>query len=171
MSSLETSTLTEFETKIIAFFVEAASVLGVPKSVAMIYGVLFGSAAPLTFAEIEQKLGLSKGSVSQGLRVLRDIGAVSVAENGSEDPSRTEGSATNAVRYVPVVELRVLLNRLVIDKVQPHIKTSGEVIDSLAETLPANEASAKVLEVRLKHLRAWQKRARDIIPIFRTFLR
>jgi DNA-binding transcriptional regulator GbsR (MarR family) len=169
MATAETSQLTEFEAKTIPFFVEAASVLGVPKSVAMIYGVLFGSAQPLTFAEIEQKLNLSKGSVSQGLRFLRDIGAVSVAS--VESPSvRTEQTTSNAVRYEPVVELRVLLNRLVAEKVLPHLKASGEAIETLSDHLPDQSDEAEILETRLKHLRAWQRRTRDLLPILKAIL-
>ena len=169
MAIAETSQLTEFEAKTIAFFVEAASVLGVPKSVAMIYGLLFGSAQPLSFAEIEQKLGLSKGSVSQGLKFLRDIGAVTVA---SVEPAsaRTEPNASNAVRYEPVVELRVLLNRLVAEKVMPHLKASGDAIETLSDHLPDQPDEAAILELRLKHLRAWQRRTRDLLPLLKAIL-
>ena len=62
--------LTPFEEQGISFFVEAAGLMGIPKSVAMIYGVLFGSSEPLSFSDIESKLDISKGSVSQGLRLL-----------------------------------------------------------------------------------------------------
>src|SRR5437868_443768 len=66
----------EFEVQVVEFFVGAADLLGVPKSVAAIYGMVFASPAPLSFADIESRLNLSKGSVSQGLRVLRDVGAL-----------------------------------------------------------------------------------------------
>ena len=70
----------EFEGGVVAFFTEAAGLLGVPKSVAAIYGLTFASPEPLTFAQIEERLDLSKGSVSQGLRVLREIGALKVVQ-------------------------------------------------------------------------------------------
>ena len=63
-----------FEEQVVDFFISAADLLGVPKSVAAIYGIVFASPAPLSFAEIETRLNISKGSVSQGLRVLRDVG-------------------------------------------------------------------------------------------------
>ena len=56
-----------FEAATVDFFVDAADLLGVPKSVAAIYGVVFASPVPLSFADIESHLGISKGSVSQGL--------------------------------------------------------------------------------------------------------
>ena len=76
-----------FDESLVDFFVSAADLLGVPKSVAAIYGIVFASPVPLSFAEIEARLDISKGSVSQGLRVLREVGAlkeVSTAEDRAE---------------------------------------------------------------------------------------
>ena len=76
-----------FEGQVVDFFVDAADLLGVPKSVAAIYGIVFASPEPLSFAEIEARLDLSKGSISQGLRVLKEVGAlkeVSLASDRAE---------------------------------------------------------------------------------------
>lgn len=165
---------TAFEARMIAFFVEAATVLGVPKSVAMIYGALFGSARPLSFGEIEQKLGISKGSVSQGLRVLREIGAVEVADGEMAFENKEDGGAhPQATRYRPVVELRLLLTKLVADKIQPHLKASGDTITELTQSLPGvgDPEAAEVLETRLKHLQVWQRRSKDLLPLLKAFLR
>lgn len=70
------SEVADFERAMVDFFVDAADLLGVPRSVAAIYGIVFASAVPLSFADIEARLDISKGSVSQGLRVLREVGAV-----------------------------------------------------------------------------------------------
>ena len=65
-----------FEEAVVDFFVDAADLLGVPKSVAVLYGIVFASPQPLSFADIQARGTLSKGSVSQGLRVLREMGAI-----------------------------------------------------------------------------------------------
>ena len=65
-----------FEEAVVDFFVDAANLLGVPKSVAVLYGIVFASPQPLSFADIQTRGTLSKGSVSQGLRVLREMGAI-----------------------------------------------------------------------------------------------
>lgn len=65
-----------FENALVDFFVNAADLLGVPKSVAAIYGIVFASPEALSFAAIEARLDISKGSVSQGLRVLKEVGAL-----------------------------------------------------------------------------------------------
>ena len=63
-----------FDAAVVDFFVDAAGLLGVPKSVAAIYGIVFASPEPLSFADIAARLDISKGSISQGLRILREIG-------------------------------------------------------------------------------------------------
>ena len=45
-----------FEEAVVDFFVDAADLLGVPKSVAVLYGIVFASAQPLSFADIEARL-------------------------------------------------------------------------------------------------------------------
>ena len=87
----------EFERAMVKFFSEAAEVLGLPRSVAAIYAVIFASPRPLCFADVESRLQLSKGSVSQGLRFLRDIGAIKPAE-ANERTVRCRPQATGGRR-------------------------------------------------------------------------
>lgn len=69
-----------FEDAVVGYFVEAADLLGVPKSVAAIYGICFASPEPLSFSDIDERLDISSGSISQGLRVLKEVGALKVAD-------------------------------------------------------------------------------------------
>ena len=55
-------------------------IFGVPKSVGQIYGLLYASPLPLGFSDIVERLEISKGSASQGLQLLRSLGAVKLAE-------------------------------------------------------------------------------------------
>ena len=57
-------------------FVRAAGLIGLPRSIGEIYGLLFCSPKALSFDELVERLQISKGSVSQGLKVLRQLGAV-----------------------------------------------------------------------------------------------
>src|SRR5580658_9852020 len=88
-----------FDEAMVIFFVEAADLLGIPKSVAAIYGICFASPEPLSFAEIEQRLDISRGSISQGVRVLRDMGALKSLRKPGE---RREA-------FEPDLELRKLI--------------------------------------------------------------
>jgi len=76
--------LVSFDDDVVSFFVEAADMLGVPKSVAAIYGICFASAEPLSFSQIDDRLEISSGSISQGLRVLREVGALKLVESRPE---------------------------------------------------------------------------------------
>ena len=64
------------ETEIIDFFVQLSRLLGQPRSLAEIYGLLFISGRPLAMDDLIERLQISKGSASQGLKFLRNIGAV-----------------------------------------------------------------------------------------------
>ena len=68
--------LNALEVEIIDLFVQFSHILGQPKSVAEIYGLLFAAAHPLSMEEMMERLNMSKGSTSQGLRFLRNLGAV-----------------------------------------------------------------------------------------------
>src|SRR5438876_12324214 len=68
--------LNPLETEIIDLFVQVSRLLGQPRSLAEIYGLLFISARPLAMDDLIERLHMSKGSASQGLKFLRSVGAV-----------------------------------------------------------------------------------------------
>ena len=63
----------------IDFFVRLMSMLGMPRSVGEIYGLLYFSKDSLPMDQIASRLGISIGSASQGLRTLRSLKAVRTA--------------------------------------------------------------------------------------------
>jgi len=156
-----------FASQVTELFVELADLLGVPKSVAMIYGELFASPVPLCFADIEARTGVSKGSVSQGLRFLREIGAVQEAGAAVTDAARSRP----VEHFEAVVELRALLLRLLTEKIQPQLARGEARVGAIArhlQTLPV--ASREVLAPRVAHLQIWPKRTREFLPLIKTFL-
>ena len=76
--SLTTETLPEWRIAMIDLFVGGALVIGLPKSVGQIYGYLYSAVEPTTMDQVITELGISKGSASQGLKFLRQLGAVKV---------------------------------------------------------------------------------------------
>ena len=68
--------LSELEREVIELFVRMADVLNLPRSVGEIYGLLFVSSAPLCLDDCRIRLNISKGSTSQGLKILRSFGAI-----------------------------------------------------------------------------------------------
>ena len=58
----------DLEIESIDFFVRMMSMLGMPRSVGEIYGLLYFSTTPLPMDQIVSRLGISLGSASQGLK-------------------------------------------------------------------------------------------------------
>jgi DNA-binding transcriptional regulator GbsR (MarR family) len=150
-----------FESDVVDFFVDAAELLGVPKSLAAIYGIVFASPAPLSFADIEARLDLSKGSISQGLRALREVGAVQEVSK-REDPTEL---------FAPDFEMRRLVGRYLSSRIAPHLnsgRTRLSTLEARVSRLPPRDLEFFI--PRLKKLQAWHSKARALLPVIKTFL-
>jgi DNA-binding transcriptional regulator GbsR (MarR family) len=158
-----TAEVVAFEAAMVDFFVDAAEMFGLPKSVATIYGVVFASPEPLSFAEIEARVDLSKGSVSQGLKVLREMGAL-------KEVSRADDRAE---RFVPDLELKALVSGFLRAKVLPQLAQGGARLPELKRRVgaikSASPAERKALEHRLEKLNSWQHKGQAVIPIISKF--
>ena len=77
-----------FQIQCAEMFAELVQIFGVPKSVGQIYGVLYATPEPLSFSDIVEQLNISKGSASQGLQLLRSLGAVRHVEQLERSFSR-----------------------------------------------------------------------------------
>src|ERR1051325_7503619 len=102
--------LNALETEIIDLFVQLSRLLGQPRSLAEIYGLLFISARPLSMDDLIERLRMSKGSASQGLKFLRNAGAVKMVYVPGD----------RRVHYEAVAELRNLVTRFLRDQFVPH---------------------------------------------------
>jgi len=69
-------TLTSTELGMVKTWVELADALGLPKSLAQIYGLIFTSKKPVSAQDCVDALKISRSSAGQGLKALRDIGAI-----------------------------------------------------------------------------------------------
>ncbi len=155
------SEVVSFESAMVDFFVDAAELLGVPKSVAAIYGIVFASPVPLSFADIESRLDISKGSVSQGLRVLREVGAVKEVSTDSD----------KAERFEPDLEMRKLVARFLENRLAKQLGQGSDRLDQLQRSVPGRNGEAAVLKRRLKSLRDWNSKAKALLPLAKTFLK
>jgi len=152
----------KFEEEMVSFFVDAAELLGVPKSVAAIYGITFASPEPLSFSEIAARLDFSSGSVSQGLKVLREIGAILEV---STDEDRLQ-------RFAPDLELRKLILRFLDQRVQKQLRSGQNRLDELSRLMPKGKnGSENTLRLRLHCLGEWHRKARALLPLMKTFLK
>lgn len=166
--------LTDFEREVIAVFEDLVSLLGMPKSLGEIYGLLFASAEPLAFADIEQKLSLSKGSVSQGLRALRELGAVREAGGGAVG-TVSPLTAAKVTRWEAATELRALIGTILRERLTPYLQRQDARVMSAGRSLEAEAAvldgkQLKALKNRLDKLQTWQSRARTVLPVIGKLL-
>jgi DNA-binding transcriptional regulator GbsR (MarR family) len=74
--STSTGQLDSVQLELIDLCVRVAQFLGLPRSVGEIYGLLFISGEPLCLEQCIERLGISQGSASQGLKQLRQLKAV-----------------------------------------------------------------------------------------------
>ncbi len=190
-----------FEEAVISFFMESAMLLGIPKSVAAIYGICFASPEPLSFSEINERLDISSGSISQGLRVLREVGALKVAQVGRTVELSNGGSAAasaertveqsnsgsaqsldrNTVkqvlarsrdRYEPDLELRKLVLHWIEKRLQKQLTSGKNRLELIANAIPSrSKASTQVLQDRLGALQAWHGKAHSLLPVAKSFLK
>jgi DNA-binding transcriptional regulator GbsR (MarR family) len=148
--------LSSVEIEIIDLFAVAARVLGQPRSVAEIYGLLFVSAEPLALDDIIERLRLSRGSASQGLKYLRDLGAV-----------RTVYVPQNRrTHYEAVAELRKLAGQFLRIQIQPTLEESEQRLQHIREAIAhLPDAQRAHVERRIDTLHAWGENTRRLLPV------
>jgi HTH-type transcriptional regulator, glycine betaine synthesis regulator len=154
--------LNELEQQVIDVFVDGVKVLGMPKSLGEIYGLLFVSQEPLSLDDVVTKLSLSKGSASQGIRMLRELGAVKEAN----------GNGGRRMLYQPDVDLKRLVGGFIREQVRPHLESGKGKVNELLKV--ANQEDDKELKkfyrVRLQKLEAWMSRGRIVLPLLQKLL-
>jgi HTH-type transcriptional regulator, glycine betaine synthesis regulator len=157
----ETAPLNPVELEVIHLFVQLSRVLGQPPSVAEIYGLLFVSPRPLPQDEFFERLNLSKGTASQGLRYLLDLGAVRTVYVAGD----------RRAHYEAVAELRNLAGRFLRQQVLTYFE-GGESrlghIAAQARKLP--DAEREFARARVKMLKSWEKNARRVLPLVMKIL-
>ncbi len=140
---------------IIGFFVHMAQIFGIQKSIGEVYGLLFVSPDPLPMDEIVTTLAMSKGSASQGLKMLRAIKAV----------RRVYKPSDRRDHYVAETELRKLVGGFVKERIGPELASGAKMLSDVEEGLAGlPEEHREFFRNRVEKLRAWQEQAKVILP-------
>lgn len=147
----------ELEGMVRDFFADGVKVLGLPKSVGEIYGSLFISKEPLSLDDLVERLGISKGSGSQGLKMLRTLGAV----------NEVDGIEGRKVFYEADLELKSLVGGFIREEVRPHLSSAKQKIGLMEE---CNENEDEHYNERIKKLDKWRKRAGILLPVLQKIL-
>lgn len=149
--------LSELEVEAIEYFISFVQVLGLPKSVGEIYGLLFVAPEPIPMDTIISRLRISKGSASQGLSVLRNLGAV--------EQVYVPGDRRD--HYRPDFNLQRIAGRFFRDKLEPRLQ-SGEA--RLERMTSAAEGEPEHVGKRIKALGKWHAKGRRLLPMILKFL-
>jgi len=159
-STLQLS-LKPWESEMVILFTSVASIFGFRKSVGAIYGYMFCQEQPLHLEGIMNSLGMSKGTVSQGLTFLRKAGAVRMAFVPGD---RRE-------HFVPEVSLKKLVSGFLRDQIYPHLESGEDRINNLEEIINQSiDSVPEIIHDRLSRLRSWQKQAKMLLPLVQKFM-
>jgi len=147
------------EVETINLFVRFSRALGQPRSYAEIYGLLYLSEQPLAMDTLIERLQMSKGSASQGLKYLEDLGAVRAVYLAGE----------RRTHYEAVAELRNLAGRFLGQQIMPFFDESSARMDQMmAHAQKLSGGRRKHVMARIKMLRSWERNARRLLPFVRA---
>jgi len=153
--------LEQVEIETINLFVQFSRALGQPRSYAEIYGLLYLSQEPLDMEELIERLQMSKGSASQGLKYLEDLGAVRAVYLAGE----------RRTHYEAVAELRNLAGRFLSQQIRPFFDDSSARMDEMmSHAQKLSGGRRKHVIARIKMLRSWERNARRLLPFILTVL-
>jgi DNA-binding transcriptional regulator GbsR (MarR family) len=161
-AEIEKAGLSELEVEAIEMFINFLRLIGLPKSVGEIYGLLFVAPKPLAMDEIIERLGISLGAASQGLKLLRSFGAVRVVyERGDRRD-----------HYVADLELSRFATAFIKDELQPRMDMATERIRrmeaALSELPPKDRRATRDRIERLNH---WLNKGQKILPWLIRFMK
>ena len=153
--------LSDLDVESIELFIGFFKLIGLQKSVGEIYGLLFVSSRALAMDDIVRRLGISLGAASQGLKVLRLVGAVkSVYMPGDRRD-----------HYVADLELSKFASAFIKEELKPRLDRALERIgtmQNLANEMEPEDRSAA--GERLERLKHWLERGESMLPWLLKFL-
>lgn len=154
--------LDALEQQVVNVFVDGVRVLGLPRSIGEIYGLLYISPEPLSLDDLVRKLNISKGSVSQGLRALKSLGAVREAA----------GITDRRTHFEPAVELKRLVGGFIREQVRPHLDSGKSKVKRLGVMLGSIEDPERreFLNERVERLEQWMRRGGRVLPLLQKIL-
>lgn len=146
----ETEQLSELDAGVIQTFVDGARLLGLPKSVGEIYGLLYLAEEPMSMEQIVNSLQISMGSASQGLKQLRVFKAV--------HPIYVPGERKEY--YRAEAELRKLIAGYLREEIYPHLEQTRDRLEAMESMLPDEDTeSAEHYRNRYQALKRWHAKS------------
>jgi DNA-binding transcriptional regulator GbsR (MarR family) len=153
--------LTALEIESIEMFIGFFKLIGLQKSVGEIYGLLFVSEQALPMDVIMERLDISLGAASQGLKVLRSVGAIKAVYAPGDRRDH----------FVADLELSKFATAFIKEKLQPRLDRALQSIDHMQymagdQSIDQKESAHQ----RIERLRHWIERAEKMMPWILRFL-
>ena len=148
----------------IDFFVRLMNMMGMPRSVGEIYGLLYFSEKPLPMDAVASRLGISIGSASQGLKNLRALKAVRSMYVAGDRRDH----------YVAESEFRRLFSNFIKDEIMPHLESAKERILRMKELIDSGDIEAgnsKFYQIRIEKLKRLTKASARLLPAMTGLLK
>ncbi len=155
------SHLHSLELESIDFFVRMMGILGMPRSVGEIYGLLYFSVTPLPMDKIVSRLEISIGSASQGLKTLKSLKAV----------HSTYIAGDRRDHYIAETEFRKLFSSFINDEIMPHLESAKERISRMEKSLTEENKKSEFYLIRLEKLKKLTKTGSRLLPALSGFLK
>ena len=157
----QASELSELEIEAIQMFINFLKLIGLPKSVGEIYGLLFVSPKPLAMDEIMLRLNISLGAASQGLKLLRGVGAV----------KSTYVPGDRRDHYVADLELSRFATAFIKEELHPRMERALARIRRMEElSADMNPADRKATRAKIERLKHWLEKGDKMLPWILKFL-
>ena len=151
----------QLELESIDFFVRMMGILGMPRSVGEIYGLLYFSEDPLSMDQIVHKLGMSLGSASQGLKTLRSLKAVRTSYVAGERKDH----------YQAETEFRRLFSNFLKEEILPHMESASERIKRMETVLPPGQSEDEFYKIRIEKLKKLTRAGGRLLPALAGLLK
>lgn len=144
--------LTQVERELIAYFVNAAQSIGLPRSYGEIYGLYFASEEPLALDDVITRLQISKGSASQGIRFLKSINAL--------NPTYLPGDRRD--NYTAELSLRRIADGFIKERIIPQLKDGTDRLKQLKSQYSTKELES--IQAKITIIESWSKKAKILLP-------
>ncbi|GAB4165108.1 MAG: GbsR/MarR family transcriptional regulator [Terrimicrobiaceae bacterium] len=160
-SEVKSGPLSELEVEAIEMFINFLKLIGLPKSVGEIYGLLFVSPKPQAMDEIMARLEISLGAASQGLKILRSLGAVKAIYVPGDRRDH----------FVADLELSTFATVFIKEELMPRMERATQRIQRMKElSLVMAPAERKITEKRIQRLKHWLEKGQTMMPWILKFL-
>lgn len=138
--------LSPTDLRMVENWVQLADSIGLPKSHAQIYGLIFISRDPVSAQDCVDLLRISRSSAGQGLRALRDVGAIR--------PALELGARREAFVIEP--DLGVVVKGVLRGRLLPSFEQFFQRVEQVEQDLPANTPTFAA--GRIRKLRRWRSK-------------